>query len=325
MRSFVFSVKGKDSRGNTVKFLKIFSSLVVLSIVFFGIATADIPVDVKNTADPRRVTLGDEIKYVLDIEYPKKFSLVPLPEPLPVAPFEVKFKEHSSAEERSRVHEHFLFTLTVFDLGEKKIPPIPIRIKDPQGMMYEIPTDEVSIQVVSIGKPTEKADIRPIKGPVSLSLKAVQRWFLALAIFLITFVTAVVYFSRRKRLSLDPESLLPPHERAMRELSRLRQKDLAGRDEKIYYSELSDILRRYLERRFDLSVFEWTTVELVTELKARNFDPLVIEKIREVLEIADLVKFAKFSPPKTQFEKLEMELVSVVDLTKPVAPASVKK
>ena len=102
------------------------------------------------------------------------------------------------------------------------------------------------------------------------------------------------------------------------ELERLKDQGfLEEKKVKEYYSGLSDILRNYMERALKLEALERTTFEIVQEMKQKNYEAAVIEKIRTVLEDADLVKFAKHMPERSLAERLEREILEVVDMTKP--------
>lgn len=277
---------------------------------------ADIPVSVRSKAEPTRVTLGEEIHYAVEVERPQKFTLEAFPEKLFPKQFEIKARNHIQEENGGHVKEIFSYTLITFELGQLKIPALPIRAKDPKGMTYDVSTNEVTIQSVSVGKVTEKSDIKPIKGPLSMSAKALYIALLVLGALIIAGWAGWMIAKRRKPV-IDPETLKPAHERVLLELDRLKKKDyLSNHNEKAYYSELADILRRYLSRRYGFDTFDWTTAELVSELKTKGFETHLVGRIRELLEKADLVKFAKFSPPKMDAETLETELVSIVEATK---------
>lgn len=299
---------------------------IVLGLGIAAICYAEIPVRVSAKAEPTRVTLGDEIRLVIEIERPQKFSLEPLPAKLPLGPFEVKSMNRAEEQAGGRIKETLVLTLTTFELGQLQIPPVSVRTKDPKGLVYETPTPLIPIQSVSVGNVTEKSDIRPIKGPLSMSRKALQIIAAVCAGLFLATLAMILWFRRRASQAVDPETLKPAHERALLELGRLQKKNYAveGKN-KVYYSELSDILRRYLERRYGLKVFEWTTAELVSELKKNAFAIEVTDKIRLLLESADLVKFAKFSPPVSQAETLEAELRTIVETTKELPDEEAKK
>ena len=310
-----------------MKISKIFISIFCLFLIG-RISYANDPVQVKTHAWPLQVTLGDEIKLFIQIERPKGYSIEPLSPQLPLGPFEIKNIEVFSYDESSPiVRQTFLLKLTVFQLGQVTIPPHPIHFTDSAGRSQTLWTEPVLIQVKSVIKdPKAKTDIRPIKGPVSLDLSMIRTAVFGLLAFLLLSGLIIKIVLRRKhQMIMDLESLKPPHERAMLELERLQAKPFLSEGKvKEYYSELADILRRYLDRRFKIETLELTTFEITRDLKMREFNPDLLEKIREFLENSDLVKFAKFIPPRSLADQMVMQLCEIVDRTKPLEEAATK-
>ncbi len=110
----------------------------------------------------------------------------------------------------------------------------------------------------------------------------------------------------------------PPHIVAERLLQELNAKQLWQLGKiKEFYSELSHILRGYLEGQFTMPALETTTDELIQILKTRQFDEKVIARIRHLLVTADLVKFAKSKPEVAVHDALWHDAVEIVALTKP--------
>ena len=147
---------------------------------------------------------------------------------------------------------------------------------------------------------------------------------LVLALFVTLAIKVIL--RRRHKAPLDPESLKPAHERAMLELGRLEARALLNEGKvKEFYSELADILRRYLDRRFQMETLELTTFEILKGLKEKEFDAGLTEKIKELLEHSDLVKFAKFIPPCSAADTMTGHLKEAVEKTLPQEEGSMKK
>lgn len=271
-------------------------------------------------ATPARVTIGDEVKLIVRVSHPRGYSLKPLSSSPDLRPFEVKKIETLPvAQKNARVENTFVLTLTVFELGELSIPPLLLEVKDDAGRSLEVITRSVPVRVVSVGKNRDDTgDIRPIKGPVSLDLWPRLDFLLGAGAFLLSVFLAVKIFLRRRRKAIDLESLKPAHERAMLELERLQKKGFLEEGKvKEFYSELADILRRYLERRFQVDTLELTTAEIASVLKEKNFGSGIVGKVDEVLRNSDLVKFAKFVPPRPLAVRLTGTLVDIVNSTRP--------
>ena len=267
------------------------------------------------------MTLGDEIRLLVQVDRPRKFTVTVPSDQLRLDPFEVKRLEVSPfVEGKNRVRETFVITLTVFELGDLQVPPVMVRYKGETGKEGYLLGPPVAVKVVSVGKKaSDKDDIRPIRGPVSLSLRAIRIFILSLLAALLSVLLAVKIILRiRHQRQMDLESRLPPHERAMLELERLQKKGLAQAERvKEHYSELADILRRYLQRQFQIEALEQTSFEITRSLKEKAFAGEAVSKASELLEQSDLVKFAKFVPPRRRADELAAKLAEFVDQTKP--------
>jgi hypothetical protein len=274
-----------------------------------------------------QVRIGDEVRLVLKVDHPRKYTVRPPDPRMMLSPFEIKSVEAVPLRTgQNRVEEMFRMTLTVFETGDLKVPPIPVHYTDENGNPGEAYTEPVAVKVASVGKKiTDKDDIRPIKGPVSVGLLAFWNGLAFLLAGVLFVLLAVKIALRRIRLFKDRESRKPPHVRAHIEIERLKDKGfLEERKYKEFYSGLSDVLRRYLERRYGVEALDRTTSELEAELADLSLDPAVREEIHEVLTQADLVKFAKFAPPPELAPRLEREIEDVAERTKP-APEEKKK
>jgi len=277
-------------------------------------------VGVTAKAVPARATLGEDIRIFVSVERPRLYSVELDPKSLSLSPFEVKNVERSPVTQgKNRIRETFIITVTAFELGDLKVPPIPIRFVDAKSKPGVVRTDSLAVKIVSVGKkPWDKEDIRPIKGPISFSLARWRDFFFGLAAFILTAVL-LVRIGLRLRKAMDFESRLPCDRRALLELERLRNRgDLEQKRLKEYYSGLSDILRRYFERRYGIQALELTTHELIPILKEKIDDRGVTDTVEKILDRCDLAKFAKYDPGYAEGQESENSLRDAVEKTKPV-------
>ena len=95
-------------------------------------------------------------------------------------------------------------------------------------------------------------------------------------------------------------------------------------NEKAYYTQLTDVLREYLERRFGFNAMEMTTSEIVDEL-LKIKDKESIKELKEILEVADLVKFAKMHPTMYENDRNMLNAVEFVNATKNIEEENIKQ
>jgi len=157
-------------------------------------------------------------------------------------------------------------------------------------------------------------DIRDIKEPLPIS--SYWPWIILLAI--IAAVAALIYFlkKRKKAPAIDPQLLIPPHRRAK---ERLRGATELISDPYRFCSLVSDVIRIYLEERFNLHAPDRTTDEFLAELRDRSMlkeeHKLLLE---DFLTRCDLVKFARHEPTEPELRALLDAALRLIDETQEV-------
>ena len=159
--------------------------------------------------------------------------------------------------------------------------------------------------------------LRDIKGPLSLNNHINIILWLVILIFLAMLVFLFKFLTRRKKIPIMmPQK--PAHEIAYEQLEKLKAKDLIRQGKiKEYYSEVSDIIRHYLENRFLLKAPEMTTEEFL--FYVRDYSQLISAHktlLKEFLLACDLVKFAKYVPSTGEMDTIFLSARKVVDETK---------
>ena len=202
------------------------------------------------------------------------------------------------------------YGLTQFDSGVYIIPKQKIIIGDK--VFY---TDSLKVQVNPVVVDTTKQKLFDIKPITDVQRTRSNLWaYIALVLLALLAVTGLVYwFFWRKKPLTEAEKIaaLPPYERAKLALEKLDEDHyFQNEDVKMFYSDLTLILRQYLDEKVYDQSLESTTDELVFRLKplqAANQISLganTIRNIETILKRADLVKFAK-SKPDFELAKLD--------------------
>jgi len=160
----------------------------------------------------------------------------------------------------------------------------------------EISTKEITLKVKSLLPENTKdiLDIKPLEKP------AFNKNIIYLAIIIILIISAIILviylFKKRSRLNsretISPP--LPPHIEAENLLKELEYSNLLKEGNyKKYYYILSEIFKKYLERRFNLQAVEKTTEEILKSLSSLNADKEAKEEIRKFFFKSDPIKFAE--------------------------------
>lgn len=164
-------------------------------------------------------------------------------------------------------------------------------------------------------------DIKPIQKPPFVWTDYLNYILLGLLllIIVIAIIVAIVLYQRKKKNGyfFKPEVILPPHIVALTALDGIKQGKMwqQGR-EKEYYTDLTDVLRQYVEKRFGTGAFEKTSEEILSDLKYNLEAESSLTSLQQVLKLADLVKFAKYTPLPDENDLSLMNAYLFVNQTK---------
>lgn len=155
----------------------------------------------------------------------------------------------------------------------------------------------------------------------------VDWWWALLLALLVVAVGVWMALRYRKKGSILPQKPLPtPYEEAMASLRDLKARKLWEQgQEKEYFTELTEILRKYLYRRFGINAMEMTSRQILHSLSKNNETKDKRVYFRKILDMADFVKFAKVRPlPDDNIASYD-NAVRFVEETKPMPQAEPEK
>ena len=272
---------------------------LLLALLAAGRSSAE---DVRATArvDSARMVIGDWLTVYLQVEHRADAKVTWPVFRDSLDGFEVvRHTDPVMKTENDNVLESATLVLTAFDAGEYVLGPIPFQYTTKGDTTKSFArTSPIGITVRGVAVDTTK-EIRDIKPPVSLPISFAELlpWIIALAASAGA-IWLFLYIRRKRRAgeSIFPEEpLRPAHEIALEALAALEAERLWQRGKvKEYHSEITDIVRRYIERRFQMLAMESTTDEILSAGAIKALPPETSGTLSTVLVRADLVKFAKF-------------------------------
>ena len=297
-------------------------------ILFFWAKTALLAqVSGKATVDSTHMLLGDQMRLRIEVSAAKDAIFEPLNLSAVAADstFEIldesKWDTLGATGDKLRLQKNLLFI--AWDSGYHRLPAIPLVYKM-GGKVDTFFTREIPIQVDLPKVDTVLADIKPIlEEPVKLQDFI---WYIvAVAALLLLIVLVLVLRKRKTAVTLASAPVVPlsPHELALRQLEELQQQKMwQSGHVKGYHSALTHIVREYLEKRYGISALEQTTDEILAQLRKKGFDAPLSQKLADVLQTADLVKFAKAQPTAEFHEQAMAYARSFILETMPAAPVA---
>lgn len=185
-------------------------------------------------------------------------------------------------------------TITSWDSGSYYIPPIKFSATSKSNALI------INVLLLDIDANSELKDI---KGPLddNIGWSDIWPWLLLTLIILLSIFTYKKYFNKKKKTVVVKKNIqTPAHVLALNALKKLENKKLIDKkDIKEYYSSISEIIRRYIENRFNFPALELTTYEILDIITA-NIKKEESISLKNILEISDLVKFAKKIPDQNE-------------------------
>jgi len=289
----------------------------LLFIASFAVAGDEGSPSIKASISKRRIFVGDRILYKtriiskddIEIEFPKfKDSKIG----------DCEIKDSGRSVNRSifgqRTYVNWL-DLTSYYVGKRTIPSIEIKYrKKGEGREAQLKTAELIFTVETVlPRGMKLTDIKDIKGilypfsPLGLIIWAmvslIVLWLLVRFILKIIFKKAAAKF---------------PHEIALEEIKEAGKQFAAGGGVKEYYVRISDAVRRYIETVFSLKAPEMTTQEFLTSLGSSKLSTAYKELLKIFMEACDLVKFAKYTPARTDMESVFDTASKFIEETKEI-------
>ncbi len=189
-----------------------------------------------------------------------------------------------------------------YDSGYYAIPPFSFVVNGDTG--HPKLTEAMMLQVMTVHVDTSKA-YKDIKGPMQVRFSWMDYLnYILLGLVGLVLIAVLIWFivkSSKKKGAVviieKPKVIIPPHVKALEDLEKLSLKKLWQEGKiKEYYTGITDILREYLYGRYGISAQEMTSDEIMQALKRKDIDEAMKAKLREILVLADLVKFAKENP-----------------------------
>jgi len=261
-------------------------------------------IEVTSAVDTSRITIGDRVKYTITIDHVDTMRVERPGEGVNLGQFEIKdYKVHDPLNIDGRISQKFEYVISVFDTGAYTIPAFPVAYFPTDSLMdYRlIEASPITIYVESVIQDEERI-LRDVKAPIDIPYNYILLITALASVILIGMLVYLGYRLYRKRkeegyLIKPPEPARPAHEIALESLDELIVKDLIGKGEiKLFYSEISEIIRRYIEGRYYVPALEETSSEILHELKKQDLTDDASEMVKSLLALSDLAKFAKYKP-----------------------------
>lgn len=281
-----------------------------LLILILGLLISSIQAQkiyIQSRLDTNMILIGEQAKLTVDLQYSKDASVdFPILQDTIIEEIEILDLHLDTILDAQFEHFQFHYTITSFDSGSYVIPAQIIIDNLTGDTIYGNPLAfAVNTYKIDSANQNKFFDIKqPIDAPWTFSEFMSEYYqFLLIALLLIILLLAILwYLKKRKSIEKPVVKIVVPKEAAhlvaLRELTALKDKKLWQADRtKMYYVELSEIVRSYLENRFGISALEQTSHEIFDTIQnGEQLDNQQILQLKQILSTADMAKFAKAKP-----------------------------
>ena len=255
---------------------------------------------INATIDSTSILIGQQTKIHLEIAADKDQSLqIPMVSDTLMAGVEVltisKIDTIDIGNNRMKMKYDYL--ITSFDSALYLLPPFKVITGTDTTF-----SSELALKVSTIPVDTESGkfnDIKDIRTPPFVLMDYLPVFLLIVAIIAFLALAVFIIYRIINKKSLVPfkkeEPFVPAHIRAIRRLEAIKADKLWQMGKiKEYYSEITDTLRKYIEERFGIGAMEMTSGEILTDIKQYGDANTAYDNLKQVLILADFVKFAKY-------------------------------
>ncbi|MBN1600406.1 MAG: hypothetical protein JW915_02300 [Chitinispirillaceae bacterium] len=292
--------------------------------LFAGVFSYELISKVESTS----FTLGDPIYFRVTMELPDSVQCIP-PEPeklfgsITVREWNINRMENGANDTVT-----IDYILTSYIPENCTIPSLPYILQS-GSLSDTLYSEKITLQFMTVitppaGGADSTIDIKGLKEQqVAGNPPRIWLWIIVIVLsiwiisLLILFLTGKI---RKKTIEPPP---VPPYEEAIMALGVLHGKRLLEKGLiREYVFELSEIFKRYIERRFDTNASEFTTEEMIAWAGASGLDKKLKNSIEWFFQTTDPVKFARIIPDNETINRFSDEVTQFLEATKPLEQQS---
>lgn len=297
--------------------------LFILTILFVLKLSAIAKVSVEARLDSVEIFIGQQVQITLSVTTDKSANVffpvfTPRQQIIPGVEVLNTSETKIDAIENGVLYSR-VYTLTSFDAGLYYLPPFEVNVDK---KVYK--SESLALKVLSVNVDT--TDVFKYYGPKDIQTNPFKwsdwSWLFGLSILMLILLSLDYYFYLRLRdnkpiiKKIKFVKRLLPHQKAIKAIEQIKaEKHPASDNPKEYYTKLTDALRKYIQERFGFNAMEMTSNEIIERLKNIQ-EPKDIYELGSLFQVADLVKFAKYSTLINEDDKNLVNAIAFINSTK---------
>lgn len=274
--------------------------VILITLSFSSALSQQIKLSARTDSASRRI--GDWIDVRVDGNLPPEIETIIPAVKDSLGQFEVLKVERTGNDPR------WIIRLMTLDSGKVFVPPIEFNYRVRGDTTSRKAYSNSLILTIASIVVDPQGEIKDIKPPLNAPWKFEDFLPYIIALVVLSGVAGLYYYYRKRRKQKEEmlvpfKPKVPPHQQALFELRVLEEKKLwqQGRV-KEYYSEATEIIRKFVEGRWGIVALELTSDEILQQMKNVPDAKAVWKEMQSFFTTADLVKFAKYEPSPAEHE-----------------------
>ena len=296
---------------------------IVIFILLILAVVSHAQVQVTASVDSTKILIGGRSHYFLTV-YAPKGTKISFPEfnnkKEIISDVEVLSAKSDTADANSKVRIRRIYTITAWDAKRYTIPAQKVIVGGATKTTGNVALDVQAVPIDTVkSTPMPPDDIQKV--PFSWGEWVPVILVIVLALILICFVFYLykILCHKKNGRALKKTRALSYYEQAKHDLSEIAANKMLYAEQKAYYTDVTNVLRKYISQRYNINALEMTSHEILESMK----DVCDVSELKVVFNTADLVKFAKYSTDANDMTYYLDSIVHFIDSTKVEVPKDV--
>lgn len=289
---------------------------IVIFILLILAVVSHAQVQVTASVYSTKILIGGRSHYFITVYAPKgtKISFPEFNNKKEIVPdVEVLSAKSDTADANSKVRIRRIYTITAWDAKRYTIPPQKVIVGGATKTTGNVTLDVQAVPVDTVkSTPMPPDDIQKVSFSWGEWVPVILVIVLALILICFVFYLYRILCHKKNGRALKKTRALSYYEQAKQDLSEIAANKMLYAEQKAYYTDVTNVLRKYISQRYNINALEMTSHEILESMK----DACDVSELRAVFNTADLVKFAKYSTDANDMTYNLDSIVHFIDSTK---------
>ena len=289
---------------------------IVIFILLILAVVSHAQVQVMASVDSTKILIGGRSHYFITV-YAPKGTKISFPEfnnkKEIVSDVEVLSAKSDTADANDKVRIRRIYTITAWDAKRYTIPAQKVIVGGATKTTGNVTLDVQAVPIDTVkSTPMPPDDIQKV--PFSWREWVPVILVIVLALILICFVFYLyrILCHKKNGRALKKTRVLSYYEQAKHDLSEIAANKMLYAEQKAYYTDVTNVLRKYISQRYNINALEMTSHEILESMK----DVCDVSELKVIFNTVDLVKFAKYSTDANDMTYYLNSIVHFIDSTK---------